>query len=349
MTARTAGPARLHRRSVRGIPVRRRLAGGAFAALVALGLAACATPVPEPAPDAVPAVPPPALTVAQSTSVLDEVGTVLAAGDEALDATGLPARVEGPALAIRTAEYVRATATNGERPPVTLPMEAQTTIVPNSTTWPRTQMVVTVQPDDLQAPLLLVLEQSGPREPYRLWGWSRLGPSVEMPATAEPEIGSEPVAADDDTLLLTPTEAVAQYADVLTNGDASAAAATFPADFFRTALTDARAQTAASLQAVATVAETVAPVEGELTALRTADGGAIVVAELSTVTTITLSQGSITLSDPFDAALAGKDSVTSNLVRTWTDVVALYVPPAGGAEQVEVLAAEHARTSVTGE
>jgi len=343
MTARTTG----HRPGTARL--RRRLAGTAVAVVAALGLAACANPVPEPTPDAVPAVPPPALTVAQSTDVLGQVGTVLAAGDQALDASGLGARLVGPALSIRTAEYVRATATNGERAPVTIPTTAQTTITPDTTSWPRTQMVVTTQPDDLQAPLLLVLMQDGPRDPYRLWGWARLGPSVQMPLTATPEEGSEPVAADDTSLLLSPNEAVAQYADVLTNGDASGAAATFPADFFRTAITEARNQTAASLQAVATVAETVAPVAGAVTALRTADGGAIVVGELSTVTTVTLSQGSITLNDPFDAALAGKTSVSSNLVRTWTDVVAMYVPPAGGAQQVTVLAAEHARTAVTGE
>jgi hypothetical protein len=341
MTARTSSTSRR--------PVRTRLARVAVTTVALIGLAACANPVPEPTPDAAPAVPPPALTVAQSTSVLDQVGEVLAAGDAANDPAGLPARLSGPALAIRTAEYVRAVATNGERPVVQLPMTAQTTIVPDTDTWPRTQMVVTEQPADLQAPLLLVLQQAGPREPYRLWSWARLGPSVQMPATAEPEIGSEPVAPDDASLLMPPTEALAQYADVLTNGDASGAAATFPPDFFRTALTAARDQTAASLQAVATVGETVAPVDGAVTALRTADGGAIVVGQLSTVTTVTLSQGSITLNDPFDAALAGKTSVTSNLVRTWTDVVALYVPPAGGAQQVAVLAAEHARTAVTGE
>ena len=328
---------------------RRRTAGATVALVALLGLAACANPVPEPVPDAAPAVPPPVMDVARSTRVLDQVGAVLAERDAALDPAGLEERLSGPALAIRSAEYVRAVATNGERPPVTLPMTAQTTIVPDTDTWPRTQMVVTEQPADLQAPLLLVLQQDGPREPYRLWSWARLGPSVQMPATADPSVGSEPVAADDDTLLLTPAEAIGQYADVLTNGDASAAAATFPPDFFRTALGEARNQTAASLQAVATVAETVAPVEGAVTALRTADGGAIVVGQLNTVTTVTLSQGSITLNDPFDAALAGKGSVTSNLVRTWTDVVALYVPPAGAATQVQVLAAEHARTAVSGE
>ncbi len=314
-----------------------------------LALAACANPVPEPAPDAAPAVPPPALTVAQSTTVLDQLGAVLAAGDAALDASVLPARLTGPALAIRSAEYVRATATAGQRVPVVIPTTAQSTVVPDTDTWPRVQMVVTEQPADLQAPLLLVLQQTGPREPYRLWGWARLFQGVPTPEMAKPEVGSEPVAPDDASLLLTPADAVAQYADVLTNGDASAFAPTFPADYFRSALTDARAQAVASLQAVATVAETVAPVPDQVMALRTADGGALVVGQLSTVTTVTLSQGSITLNDPFDAALAGKGSVTSHLVRTWTDVVALYVPPAGGAQQVQVLAAEHARTSVTGE
>lgn len=328
---------------------RRRFPRTALVAVAALGLAACAAPPPAPAPDAVPAVPPPALTVAQSTRVLDSIGAVLAAGDLALDPAGLPARLSGPALTIRTAEYIRTTATGGTRPPVTIPMTAQTTIVPDTDAWPRTQMVVTEQPADLQAPLLLVLEQTAPREPYRMWGWARLGPSVQMPATAEPTIGSEPVAPDDGSLLLTPADAIAQYADVLTNGDASPFAGTFPADFFHAALQSAREQTAASLATVATVAETVAPAGTAVTSLRTADGGAIVVGELSTVTTVALSQGSITLSDPFDAALAGKASVASSLVRTWTDVVALYVPPAGGGDQVQVLAAEHARTAVTGE
>ncbi|HEY0186368.1 MAG TPA: hypothetical protein VGC67_02670 [Cellulomonas sp.] len=335
------------------IRTRNRRARRSLLSAIALGtvalLAACATPVPEAEPDAALAVPPAALTAAQSTRILDEVGEVLSTADANLDASGLSARLTGPALAIRSAEYIRAQATSGERAPVSIPTTAQTTIVPDTDTWPRTQMIVTEQPDDLQAPLLLVLVQESAREPYKLWGWARLGQSVEMPATAEVADGSEPVAADDSSLLLTPTDALAQYADVLTNGDASAYAATFPADFYRTALTDARAQTVSSLAAVASVTETVAPVADQVYALRTVDGGAIVVGQLTTVTTATLSQGSITLSDPFDAALAGKTSVTSNLVRTWTDVVAIYVPPSGGTGQVEVLAAEHARTSVTGE
>lgn len=329
-------------------PARLRRWAAAAAGVALLG--ACGTPLPVAAPDPAPAVPPGSLSADQSTRILDSVGQVLASSDAALDPAGLPARLSGPALAIRTAEYVRATATAGARMPTAIPATAQTTVVSATDTWPRTEMVVTAQPDDLQAPLLLVLQQDSPRDPYRLWAWARLGPSVVMPPTADAEIGSAPVAQDDATLAVTPAEAVAEYVDVLNLGDGSAYAAAYPPDFYRTALQAARAQTQASLQAVATVTETTAWVPDQLVALRTADGGALVVAGLSTVTTATLTQGSITLSDPFDAALAGVGSVSNNLVRTWTDVVAMYVPPQGAeSTQVQVLAAEHARTSVTGQ
>ena len=134
----------------------------------------------------------------QSEDVLTDVGEVLAAADAALDAAQLPPRVEGPALAVRTAEYVRATATAGAKPPTALPTDEQALIVPQTDVWPRTQLVVTKQPDDLQAPRILVMQQTAPREPYRLWGWGRMGAGVQMPATAAPETGS-PVLAPDAT------------------------------------------------------------------------------------------------------------------------------------------------------
>jgi len=327
----------------------RRRGAVALALAAVLALAGCANPVPEPQPEPVPAQAPPVLNATQSTAVLDQIGEVLAAGDAALDPAGLDARLSGPALAIRAAEYTRAKATDGQRPPVTIPTTAQTTVTPDTDTWPRTQMVVTEQPADLQAPLLLVLIQETPRDQYHLWGWARLGEGVQMPATTEPETGSPMLSADDTSLLLTPQDAVNQYADVLTNGDASPYAATFGTNFFRTAIENTRAQTVQSLEAVASVTETVTAEPGAVTALGTADGGAIVVGQMTTITTATLSQGSITLNDPLDAALAGRDSVSQNLVRTWTDVIAFYVPPAGSDSGVQVLAAEHARTAVTGE
>lgn len=319
-------------------------------AALALSLGACAAALPQPEPPAAPAVALPVLSVAQSEGVLSRIGAVLDSADATLDPAGLPERLTGPALAIRTAEYVRATATAGAKPPTVLPTRAQTFVVPDTTTWPRTELVVTEQPDDLQAPRLLVLTQAAARDPYRLWGWARLGAGVKMPGTADTTHGSAPIAVDATGLLLSPAKTLAQYADVLANGDASTSAGAFPADFFRTYIETRRAAYSESLKAVATVTETYTPAAGGIVALATADGGAIVVGAMTTQTTIAVAQGSVALDDAFEAALAGRASVTKSSVRTWTDVLAFYVPPAGSTTtQIQVLAAEHSLTSVTGE
>lgn len=331
-------------RRARRTSVGRAVATGALVA----ALAACAAPPPAPSPDPVPAVPPPATTVAQSDRILGQLAEVLAAGDGALDAGALTSRVDGPALAIRTAEYVRANATGGQKGPTALPTGDQALIVPETSQWPRTQLVVTEQPDDLQAPRILVLQQDSPRDQYHLWGWARLGQGVQMPLTADPATGSPPLAADASGLMVTPADALTQYADVLASGDASAYAPAFAPDFFRTGIESARQTYTTAVEAVGTVAETYTPELGSVVALQTVDGGAIVVGQLTTVTTLTVSQGSLTL-DATDAALSGKTSVTKNLTYTWADVLVFYVPPEGAQAQVQLLAGEHARVAVSGE
>lgn len=326
-------------------PTRRAAARWGVGLLAGALLAGCSTPLPEPAPEAVPAVAPPAVSVGQAQRILSKVADVVEAADAANDASGLKARLEGPALAIRTAEYVRKS-TGG--PDVTvLPFDEQALVVPETTTWPRTQLVVTEQPDDLQAPRVLVLRQASPREPYRLWGWARLLPSVTTPATAAPEEGSPVLPPDAEGLLMTPADAVAQYADVLANGDGSAHAPKFAKDAFRSAIEAERASVVERLADAATLTQTYKPEGDPVVSVATVDGGAIVVSAITTTSTVTLAApgGSITV-EPFYAALAGGATTAgTSLTRTFSGVVVMYVPPAGSDAQVQVLAGEQ---SVTG-
>ncbi|GCE77201.1 hypothetical protein [Cellulomonas biazotea] len=312
-------------------------------------LAGCAAPLPEPSPEPAPAVAPAATTVGQSTDVLTDVGAVLAAADAVLDPAALAPRVTGPALATRTAEYRRASATANAKLPTVLPTAEQALVVPQTTAWPRTQLVVTEQPDDLQAPRILVLQQAAPREQYKLWGWARMGQGIQMPATASPETGSAVLAPDVTGLVATPVDAMLQYADVLANGDASAFAASFAPDAFRAGIEAARAATAAGVEAAGTATETYTPAPAPVVALATVDGGAIVVGEMTTVSTVTLtvSGGTIPITDPFYAALAGTDSAGTAFARTFTDVLVMYVPPADSGAPIQVLAAEHAVTAAS--
>lgn len=339
-----SGTTRTRRANRRGL-----VRAAAGTALVALLLGACAPDLPQPDPPPAPAVPPAALTVPQSDRVLTSLGEVLTAADEALDPAALAPRVEGPALAMRTAEYVRASATSGAKPPTALPTDALAMVIPQTTQWSRTQLVVTEQPDDLQAPRILVLRQDDPRADYKLWGWARLMPGSQMPPTATAEVGSEPLPADDTSLLLTPTDALTQFMDVAANGSASQYAASFAASPLVQEMADLRAEARSGIGTAGTAATSYVMDPAPATALRTVDGGAIVTGTFTAVSrmTVTLEGATIGLSDPFYAALAGTTSAAKESKRTFTGVVVLYVPSAGSDAQVQVLAGELVVTAVT--
>lgn len=319
----------------------------AVAVTVGVALAGCAAGPPSPHPPAAPAVPPPALSVTQTTAVLTDLGKVLATGDSALDSTGLTARLMEPAVSMRHAEYLRAAATGGQRPPTVLPTSAQALIEPRTSVWPRTQLVVTVQPDDLQAQRLLVLEQVSARDPYRLWGWARLFPSVSVPATATPGVGSPVLAADAGGLLVRPDQVLPSYADLLSNGDASASAGQFAPDPFRTSVATARQTLADNVKDVGNAAETYTPDPAPLTVIGTVQGDALVVGKVTTVSTVSITVGGAKLTlSPVESALAAASEATHSLVRTYTDVLVFRVPPAGATTPVQLIAAEAVLTAV---
>ena len=326
----------------------------AVVAVASLALVGCAPALPVPVPAPVLAVPPPALTLTQSQRVLAAIGAKLTAADAATSAAGLESRLSGPALASRTAEYSVATTTAGAKVPTALQLDAQTVVIPTTQTWPRVEFVVTEQPDDLTSPRLLVLEQVSPRAEYTLWGWARLLPGIKMPATATPTTGSSPLPVDATGLVATPTDVVARYADVLLNGDGSAFAAQFAApDSYRQSIAAGRAPLSAlAASASGTFTETYAPVPDQTFALSTADGGALVVAAMTTSSALTFSGASLPLPPELAAvsggALAVGAQLRSSLNVAYSDVIAFYVPPAAASTPIQVLGAEHIRTSVTG-
>ena len=331
--------------------MRRTVRATAVAATVALvaALAGCSQPLPTPTPDALPAATPPAMSVEQAERILSEVHDALAAADVDRSTAALAPRVVGPAAQIRSAEY-RLAGLGGDPDAMTsLQTSPQTIVLPTTDTWPRTMMVVTEAPEDLQAPLLLTLVQSEPRAPYALWSWARLFPGAQTPPLAQPEVGSEPVPIDAaGTLAVSPTEVLNQYVDLLTNRDQSPYAASFTDDPLRQGIWQTKDAFVGVVGANGTLAETYTAGPAGIQALATADGGALVVGTISTTTTITLTDSTLKIGDQ-TAVFLGTDTVRANLSITWTSVVAFVVPPAGTDAQIQVLGGEHSRIQVTGQ
>lgn len=306
----------------------------------ALLLTACAPDLPTVTTDASSAEVP-VLTPERLADVYTSVGQALAAGTETLDPAVLVPRVTGPALALRTAELTVASATGVKDAITEVPTTLQSEVIPATEGWPRWTFAVSERPQNLQTERLLISEQAAPREQYKLWGWLRLFPGVTLPAFPAATVGTAEVAADDASLVLTPVDAVAHYADVLNSGDASAYAAEFPADPLRDQMTARRAdRTALATAGAGSYTLVFTPTEGVLRSLRTADGGALVVAQMTSAETLAGEPGAVINPPPTESAFTGGAAPSNSLTVGRTALVGIYVPPAGSTDPMSVVGSE---------
>ena len=314
---------------------RRALLTGALASGV---LAACGQPDagsagPDPAH--------PAVVPAQAERVLAAVDTTLDRAFAARNPRLLGARATGPAARTLTARLTVA-GKLGRTVPAPAPLVLRRLVLPASGGWPRWFLAageVTGQP----TPVVRVLRSLGPREPFGLWGELVLLPGASMPGLASPQTGT-PVLAPNGAqgLVLPPAEVLAQYAKALTTTTPGSAPQGFALDQFREQIAGQLAADRRTLGRIANVDTVHRPSADGMLALRTADGGALVVAALEQLYKVQVRKpgsGIVTL-DTDLAALAGVPRVGHGLQRTSVELLAFRVPPAGKGQVTLVAAAK---------
>jgi hypothetical protein len=293
-------------------------------------------------PDPVPATPPAALQQIQTGRILDDLAGQLR--DSAADSsTETATRLDGAALIMRQSEFELAAALPDQSPSV-LGTEFVGTAVQATDQWPRS-FIATTEPIDSFAPYLYLLTQTDPWTPYRLVEWVNLLPGTTLPETADPRIGSRALPFDSDELLLSPQAALEAYCAVKADPNAP------EAQYFAGEADPARAYWAALLTAFeplsafesSQVVQSHRAAEGVGLALETAVGGAIVVGQLTSGLALTFRQaageqgGQVRL--PADwVALAGRGPAALSAASiSYSQTVALWVPPAGSSDKIQVL------------
>ena len=324
-----------------------------LAVLLAAGLlAGCSTeeePLPTPSAESSSEEAGPVLDQETMQVVLEGVAGTVTAADEAQDPELLRERVMGPAFRLRSAEYRIAEATGGAVQPDPLSLDTQVDIVGGSEEYPRVAMAVSQVPDGSTLPLLLTLATSDVRDNYRLWSWVQLFPGVTVPETVSPDVGAEAVPTDDDSLTHTPADAVAAYADLISNPEGDQVD-TFAPDDYRSQVFAETAGLNEAVSAAGTATVAAEPVVDGPLSLQTVDGGAIGVGVSETTTTVTKTEpeGTLTVGGVF-ADLLGNEGVVEDEVSAVAEVsVAFYVPSADADDQtVQVLGASSVLTQAT--
>lgn len=308
---------------------------GALAAVLLGGLSACGGPAATERAAAAGTAPVASVAAPQVARILSAVAQ--ASGD------GLEARYAGAELEVRRAALTVRAAVPTSPEPAPLAGQQLLTAVPPAGTWPR-WFLTALQPGGGAVPQVVVLVQEGPRDPYRVVASAAVLPGAALPQPASSGGAAEALPADAPGLVVTPAQAVAGYADVLTRGDGSPAAAGLAEDPLRTQVLAEQRAERDGVSGYVDYAAAHAPREGALWSLRTTDGGALVVGVLAGKRTFTPRGAGVVQSLPPDlAALAGRSSAPKGLDVSTAEVVVLRVPTSG---QVALVAGQRGTTGV---
>ncbi|MCF3141061.1 hypothetical protein LRQ04_17565 [Paenarthrobacter sp. AR 02] len=308
-------------------------------------VAAQATTTPQPSASSAPAAADggtPVMLESQLQRILEQVASTVDAADAAKDAAKLAPRVDKMELQVRTANYkIRSTVSAYEpRMPVRA-TKLQSSVISTKRDWPRTVFALT-QGDGNVVPQVLTLVQLSPRENYKLWGTAPLQPGTNFPSFPVPREGTQPVPASDKTgLAYSGNEALGILGEMLTNPDSPN----------RSKLADGQSSPYIA-GALAYQADTVkngtsanfkfthTPVTNQTVVLRTADGGALVVGRLDFAFEGTpKAAGDKLLLEDDSAVFAGGKETTTGMVLNFAESVAVYIPPAGSADPMKLVAA----------
>ncbi len=294
----------------------------------------------------------PVMTEPQVDRVMNEVADVVAAADKAGDAKLLAPRVDGAETQLRQARYLIRSKQPKYPAPSPVGTERLVDAVPVDQPWPRFFFSVT-EPAPDAVPRLQLLTQQNARVPYKLSASATLLPGVTLPRTAAPATGVEALPIDDQTgLKLSPVQAVGQYADVLTSNTGSRYANAFSEDAFRKAVVgeqDAERKAATeTCEGCFDYQVTHTPRQNWVWAIRTVDGGALVLGVVDSTRTFTVKkQGAKLPLTPELQALSSKQEATKSAEITSVEVVAMHVPAADSKQPVQVVAADRGPVKAT--
>jgi hypothetical protein len=229
-------------------------------------------------------------------------------------------------------------------------------LLTRGTAWPR--WFLTVGSDSGKAvPRMSVLLAGKEGTDHGIWAQMLLLPGRALPAVDPATEGAERLAPTAPGLAATPSQVAHRYADLLNRGNSSTFVTGFASDDF---LRQVREQLAADRHrmvrtqngkevSVGTITSTHAVRPDGILALRTADGGALVIVSLRQTQVLKVTQkGGKLRPDSSLTALAGRATFADRLTRVSAEVLAFTVPKAGSGGKITLIGATKGDIAASG-
>jgi hypothetical protein len=320
------------------------------------GCAAAPAPLVSPTPSNSPTEPaveviPPVVNITQVRKILRELQEVVAIADESGDSSLLEDRVAGPALLFRQAHYLLMTKSPDIKPLPPISGSAISITLPASTNaWPRSFMIVTEGDGSGELPQMLVMQQSSPRESYKLWYNIPLLPGSEVPEVSAPEVGAIPVATDSLFLKISPNQLPTAFGDVIDNGEASEFYSLFDLtedEYYTQISTSQREQIEKLKRAEITFTHELG--NQNVISLSTSDSGALVAVMMTDNYLIrpTRQNAAVTVSGN-EKLLLGAEGSAKGVRTQYAGMLLFYVPAATDKGKITLLGATQSLLSIRG-
>ena len=307
------------------------------------GAASTPSPSPTSAEDTGSELEAPAVSVRQIERIVARISALATEADTNRDAALIATRFDGPALALRTADYVIRAADPAIAPLPAIPAGAVTLTLPQqSNSWPRTVFAVIQDDADATiAPVALFLIQEEARSDYKVNYAMTLEPSAVLPDVAPASVGAARLSQDIKLLAMTPSEIALAYGDILDVDTESPHFLSFEAegDSLRLAVGLAKKNEAkAGLSSTATMSFSHAVGTGQTIALATNDSGALVAVSLNEITTVAPVEAGAAV-NPTGAvkALSGIGVSIKGVQAVYGDQLLFYVPSASSGGKIILL------------
>jgi hypothetical protein len=292
----------------------------------------------------------PAITAGQATSIAARAlgqaqrADALRTPEAAETAfTGLELRVAPPRYVVERVLDPAKDSSGGALEPVVQPSRI---IVTAGRAFPRT-IVAVWRPQGSATQQVAVMDSSDVRTPFLVSARADLLPGATLPATAPSTRGASLLGPDVEGLVATPAQAVKDLALLLQTGR-SGGTSFAPSVVVKDVRTKAAAQ-AKDVAKVAVFRQTHAAEAEGIRVVRTADGGAIVVAAIDRTDRFGVRKGAGVITPPpaYRALSSGLKKITRAAAVTTVQTVVLVLPPQGGGP-AQVIGFSEVPVSVSG-
>ena len=212
-------------------------------------------------------------------------------------------------------------------------------ILTSGTSYPRS-FVALSRPAGSSTDEVALLVSPDARTPYRIASRARLLPGAKVPSTGPSEHRAQTLADDAPGLVATPAEAVRDYAKLLQTGVSSGT--TFAPDSLVAGVRANATGQARGVAKIATFTQRHVVTDDPIQVLRTADGGALVLAAIERTDDFAVKKGAGYLTPPaaYKALAGGLAKITRQATVTTVQVVVIVLPATGRGAARLVAAAE---------